>query len=58
LISDPDENMVQLIVDFLSVRDAASHDVWLARAKAYLGGQAKAAIRGDLKTGHRRSLRH
>jgi ABC-2 type transport system ATP-binding protein len=23
-----------------------------------LGGQAKAAIRGHLKTGHRRSLRH
>lgn len=35
LISDPDDKMVQLIVDFLSVGDAASHDAWLARAKTY-----------------------
>jgi hypothetical protein len=35
LISDPDPGMVELIVDFLSIRDAAAHDAWLVRAKAY-----------------------
>jgi hypothetical protein len=40
LISNPDDKMVQLIVDFLSVGDAAANDAWLVRAKAY-GEQAK-----------------
>jgi pimeloyl-ACP methyl ester carboxylesterase len=35
LISNPDDGMVQLIVDFLSVADADAHDKWLAAAKAY-----------------------
>jgi hypothetical protein len=40
LISSPDDKMVQLIVDFLSVGDAAAHEAWLLRAKAY-GDPAK-----------------
>ena len=35
LISNPDDEMVQLIVDFLAVSNAADHDTWLAKAKAY-----------------------
>jgi hypothetical protein len=35
LISNPDDEMVQLIVDFLQVGDAPAHDAWLARAKSY-----------------------
>ena len=35
LISNPDDGMVQLIVDFLGVSDAAANDAWSTRAKAY-----------------------
>jgi hypothetical protein len=46
LISNPDDKMVQLIVDFLSVVDAPSGDAWLVRAKAY-GEQAKQRMLAD-----------
>ena len=35
LISEPEDQMVQLIVDFLSVATADQHETWLRRAKSY-----------------------
>jgi len=35
LISDPEDGMVKLIADFLSVGDGKAHEAWLSRAKAY-----------------------
>lgn len=60
LISNPDNDMVKLIVDFLGVADERANDAWLARAKAY-GEPAKqrmlidpgkdaAGLAGDVKT--------
>ena len=46
LISDPDDKMVQLIVDFLSVDNAAAHEAWLVNAKAY-GEPAKQKMLSD-----------
>jgi hypothetical protein len=40
LISNPDDGMVRLIADFLSVEDSKAHEDWLVRAKAY-GESAK-----------------
>jgi hypothetical protein len=62
LISQPDNEMVKLVIDFLKIGDADAepHDNWLERAKAY-GAPAKskmlvnpgsgaAGIAGDFKT--------
>lgn len=40
ILSDPDPEMVQHIVDLLSVSDAAGYDAWLASAASY-GDKAK-----------------
>jgi len=43
LISNPDDTMVQLIADFLSVGDAAASDAWLVRTGLWRASQTEDA---------------
>jgi hypothetical protein len=46
------------ILDEVHTSASGAGKAWITKYSFILGGQAKAAIRGHLKTGHRRSLRH